>query len=182
MSGIKNKLRIQCKKRRNSYYKHSNNTLNAEAFIKSRFYKDYDSFLLYVSFGSEPDTYMIIRQALTDNKTVYLPKVNGDTMSFFNCKTIDNLQKGCFGIPEPLFSDNAYNGENAVCVVPGLAFDQNGYRLGYGKGYYDRFLSKNKDLITVGFCSGCNFSEKIPIDKNDVPVKYIFVDDKLIDI
>lgn len=63
-----------------------------------------------------------------------------------------------------------------VCLVPGLAFDRNGYRLGYGGGYYDRFLQQHPQLIRVGYCPTACFTDSLPREKTDLPVQYLITD------
>ncbi len=152
-----------------------------DAFLKSKFYKDHDTFLIYASFGSEADTFTLIKRANRDKKTVFLPKIFGDEMKFYRVTDVKSLIKGSFGVPEPV-EDEEYAGQKAVCVAPGLSFDKKGNRLGYGKGYYDKFLSKYPDIIKIGFCSGCCFFDEIPCEETDVKMDFIFADNKLIGI
>ncbi|MBQ8782883.1 MAG: 5-formyltetrahydrofolate cyclo-ligase [Clostridia bacterium] len=178
MSTIKAELRKKYKDLRSSY----NNKKSCEnSFIRSDLYKNNNVFLIYASFGSEPETFDLIQKALDDKKTVYLPRVYKDTMTFYQIFNTEELVKGSFGIKEPV-TGTVYDGSKAVCIVPGLAFDKSGNRLGYGKGYYDRFLCNNPNLIKVGFCAKCCFAEEIFTQSNDIPMNYIFVDDSIIGI
>lgn len=102
------------------------------------------SVLVYASFGSEPDTFAISERMLASGKRLYFPKsYPGGVMRFFRVNALSELQKGAFGVPEPDEGAEPYvPGPGAdVCLVPGVCFDVYGYRIGYGKGYYDRFLS-----------------------------------------
>ena len=178
MSTIKSELRKRCKTHRQN---HNRSSACEEAFFKSRFYNEYDTILTYVAFGSEAETSALIKEALKDNKAVFVPKIFGDEMEFYRVYDTDGLIKGSFGIPEPEDGE-VYSGQKAVCVAPGLAFDKNGNRLGYGRGYYDKFLSNHPSVLKIGFCSGCCFFEEIPCEKTDVKMDFIFVDDTLIGI
>ena len=124
--------------------------------ISSAAYQSTDTILTYVSTDIEVDTFMLIEQALRDNKRVAAPRCIDGTrdMDFYFIKSTDDLEKGTFGVlePDPSKCVKAYAFENALCIVPGLAFDLQGYRLGYGKGYYDRFLSAHPKLIKMGIC------------------------------
>lgn len=122
-------------------------------------YKNNNTILFYVSKSFEVDTFALIASALTEGKTVAVPRCIPKTrsMKFYCIKTLEDLEKGAFGVYEPKreickpLDDLRYG----LCIVPGLSFDTNGYRLGYGKGYYDRFLSRFGGS-TVGLCySGC---------------------------
>ena len=101
--------------------------------------------LLYLSMGSEVDTWGIFEQALAAGKEVFAPRCldKQGHMAFYRVDSREDLVAGAFGLLEP---DPArcplWQGESgALCLVPGLAFDEEGFRLGYGKGYYDRFLT-----------------------------------------
>lgn len=138
-------------------------------------YKKAKLVLCYVSTGSEVDTHKIIMQALHDDKTVAVPRCldkNGH-MEFRLIRSFNELEPSTFGLMEPIEStQNATDFSDSICILPGLAFDITGYRLGYGKGYYDRFLSRYN-----GIRIGLNYSrcvvEKLPHSKYDVPVNYI---------
>ena len=113
----------------------------------------------YVSKPSEVDTKALIEAALAAHKKVAVPLCFPETfgMKFYEIGSVDELVKGLYGVlePDPEKSRPAEAFENSICIVPGLSFDSQGYRLGYGKGYYDRFLSGFPG-ITVGLCySGC---------------------------
>lgn len=85
-------------------------------------------------------------------------------MEFYFIKSMDDLEKGTFGVLEPAPEKcvKAYAFEKALCIVPGLSFDMKGYRLGYGKGYYDRFLSAHPRLVKMGLCyCSCTCNELI---------------------
>ena len=101
--------------------------------------------LLYLSKGSEVDTWKVFARALVEGKEVYAPRcLDGEgTMGFFQVTSPQELLQGRFGLwePDPRRCAPWRRREGALCLVPGIAFDRQGYRLGYGKGYYDRFLA-----------------------------------------
>ncbi len=150
-----------------------------QTFLQSELYKNSNVILTYIPIKSEPDTLMVINDAINCKKDVFAPCVSGNTMNFYKINNINTLSKGAFSILEPK-QEIVFSGDSGICIIPGLAFDKNGGRLGYGKGYYDRFLSSHKNLITVAFCPGCNFVDSLPVEKNDIPIDYIIVDDILI--
>ncbi|HEX3016320.1 MAG TPA: 5-formyltetrahydrofolate cyclo-ligase [Caproicibacter sp.] len=138
----------------------------------------------YVSKPLEVDTSRLITEAMADGKKIAVPRCLPETleMEFFKISSLSDLEAGCYGVLEPdprkcrRIRDT--ENENAVCIVPGLSFDSQGYRLGYGKGYYDRFLADFKG-ITVGLCySGC-IRWNLPHGYYDRPVD-ILVTDKFI--
>jgi 5-formyltetrahydrofolate cyclo-ligase len=113
----------------------------------------------YVSKPIEVDTIALIEAALANRKKVAVPRCLTETyqMEFYEIGSVKDLEPGSFGVLEPVPARGRLVTEfgGGLCIVPGLSFDAQGYRLGYGKGYYDRFLS-NYGGITVGLCySGC---------------------------
>ena len=118
----------------------------------------------YFAFGSEVRTDMIVSEARKLGKLVALPRVEGDSISFYELSNGMHLVKGRFGIMEPLPQVRVKNMD--LLVVPGIAFDKRGYRLGYGKGYYDKFLSKNP-VTPVGLAYSLQIFEKLPHGKHD---------------
>lgn len=128
-------------------------------------YGNVGKLLLYLSKGSEPDTWKILDRALAEGKEVYAPRcLDGKgAMAFYRVRSQKELVPGRFGLLEPnpqeLFP--VRETADALCLVPGLSFDEEGYRLGYGKGYYDRFLTEHH-VMTVGLCYGELLLPKLP--------------------
>ena len=178
MSTIKSEFRKKCKAIR---FECEKKNACEEAFMSSSLYKENKILLIYASFGSEADTFELIKNALDSDKSVFLPRISGNEMKFYRIYDTNNLKKGTFGVMEPTEGEE-YSGQRAACIIPGLAFDKNGNRLGYGKGYYDKFLSKYPGVVKIGFCSACCFFEEIPYEETDIKMDYIFIDDVLIGI
>ena len=110
-------------------------------------YEKYENFFIYNSFGDEADTKKIISALLEMGKKVYLPRVEGENIV---AVPYGQLKMGAFGIDEP--AGQAYNGKIDVTVIPLLAVNERGYRIGYGKGFYDRFLKSVKTLkVGLGY-------------------------------
>ncbi len=107
----------------------------------------------YAAFRNEPETEMLIRALLSMGKTVALPKCgkNG-VMEFYRIKDLSDLSLGAYGILEPPEEELLQPSEAELVLVPGAAFDKNGYRIGYGGGYYDRYLPKAKSAKALGIC------------------------------
>lgn len=149
--------------------------------INSHLYKKADLILIYVSADSEVDTRFIINYALKDRKTVAVPFCSGKNMLFGKIECFDELVCGKYGI---LTVDEPYKKiisdfKNALCIVPGICFDLNGARIGYGGGFYDRFLAENK-VCTVGLCFQKCICSKIPFDEHDIKIDYILTENYLI--
>ena len=137
--------------------------------------------LCYVSTDDEVDTKKIINFSLSQNKNVYVPKViSKEKMEFYKINSLSELQKGYFGISEPDTENEKFEKGDAICIVPGLCFDKEGNRLGYGGGFYDRFL-QNKKMLKVSLAYSSFVSEKIDCDEYDVKMDYIVTQSGVLD-
>lgn len=130
-------------------------------FLKA--FSAYDSFFIYNSFGTEADTHNIIRELVKAGKKVYLPRVEGDNIT---AVPYGDTETGAFGIREPV--GQAFTGEIQVTVIPLLAVNLSGARIGYGKGYYDRYL-KNAQTLKVGLGYGFQ-QEEFEGEAHDIPL------------
>ncbi len=141
----------------------------ARIFSESDFYKNAETVLLYMSIKKEVDTRLLLQKLLSDKKAVAIPVSFSDgKMTFRYITQTTALTCGRFSVPEPPESAPEYKySEKTLCVVPGIAFDRKGYRLGYGKGYYDRYLASNR-VFTVGFCFDEVFTEELPHENTDI--------------
>ena len=181
----KKSLRIKYRAVRSSIIGRSTkNSKIAELILNSEAYKIADVIFAYWATGSEVDTYDIIDKAFSDNKKVALPKCIDDKgyMEFYYISAFSDLVDGMYGIKEPpveFLADNFT--EKSLCLVPALSFDKKGYRLGYGKGYYDRFLEKFTG-VSMGLCFEECLCESLPVDRYDKKVDYIVTNEKIYDI
>ena len=133
-----------------------------------------DRIFVYLSFRDEVDTAGIVHRALEDGKRVYAPKALGrGVMEAHRLRTLEGMELGPFGIPEPPAGEIAEGLE--LALVPGLAFSLSGWRLGYGGGYYDRFLAREKPAWTVGLAFGSQIHE-IEAEPHDVRMDALIVD------
>lgn len=152
-----------------------------QLFLESEIYKNCDKIYLYCSMGFEVDTLAILKKALCDGKKVAFPRCidTKGNMRFHYIKKDSDLILGTFGIREPSNDcEEAVFDERTVCIVPGIAFSLSGHRLGYGKGYYDRFLSGFKG-VSVGFCFEECVMENLPTDKHDMKINYLITDKRI---
>lgn len=130
----------------------------------------------YVSTDIEVDTRRVIAYCLEREIPVALP-VSGDTeLSFFYINGVSELKKGRFGIDEPPTDRPAVADENALCIVPALCADGKGLRLGYGRGYYDRFLSGFAGRSVI-ICYR-DFKMKVPAEPHDFKANFTIFDNK----
>ena len=120
---------------------------------------------LFVSLPDEPSTTNAIKQ-LSHHKRIVVPRIEGEEMEFYDIS--EGLQLGAFGIMEPIATTPVSPDEIDVMIVPGVAFTRSGYRLGRGKGFYDKYLSHNGFRAhTIGICYPCQLIEAIPTEEHD---------------
>lgn len=130
--------------------------------------------LIYISINSEVDTIKIINYFL-NTKNIAVPKIIDNDMFFCYVTNLNELTSGKYNIPEPTNENIVTDFDNAICIVPGICYDKKNYRVGYGKGYYDRFLSKNK-IKTIGLCYKECMIEKIDNDKYDYKIDEVITE------
>lgn len=135
--------------------------------------------LCYAPVRGEVDPLPIAREAWRQGKQVAFVRSNVEdgTLTFCRVDAPQELIEGAYRIPEPPESAPILSAfDDALCIVPALAFDRRGYRLGYGKGYYDRFLSDFSGR-SVGLCYSRLLCDAIPIDAHDVAVDEVFCEE-----
>ncbi|MBR2346434.1 MAG: 5-formyltetrahydrofolate cyclo-ligase [Clostridia bacterium] len=175
----KQKARLELAKIRADIYdkqKYSELLCNGIEALKE--YKDADVILLYFPTRSEPDISPLADIARRDGKKIAFPiSVTKDcTLDFRLVSSLDELETGAYGIREPRAdAKRATLSGRTLCIVPALAVDADGYRLGYGKGYYDRFLSAFKGNTVVAIHSSL-VCERLPRNDTDIPVKTIITE------
>lgn len=135
-------------------------------------------FFPFVSYGTEVDTLGIIKKLLEKGSMrLAVPRVEGRNMDFFEIISMQDLQPGYQGIPEPVTSTRVM-AEEGVMLLPGLAFDQEKNRVGYGGGFYDRYLEKcnSGQLITVAVAYDFQIVDKITAEEFDRRPQWIITD------
>lgn len=147
-----------------------------QRFISTDFYKNAKTILCFVSTNLEVDTIQLINRAIADQKTVAVPKCLNllGNMEFYMIHSLDDLEKSTFSLLEPNIkkSKKLDNFSDSICVLPGFAFDREGYRIGFGKGYYDRFLNKYNGK-KVAICYNNCIANQLPRGRYDVAADYI---------
>lgn len=125
--------------------------------------------ILYLYIAKDPELSLmpLLRWALEQKKCVGVPKVHGDTMDFYQLTELEQLSPGAFGILEPNDDCPLLQAKECICLVPGVGFDKSGNRMGYGKGYYDKYFSQYPDLIRIGISYEEQVVEHIPADAYD---------------
>jgi len=146
-------------------------------------FKKADIILSFVSCRSEVITEQILETALKLGKQVGVPRVEGNEMFFYGIDSLDELEPGYFGILEPVLKNKtALIPQNSFMLVPGLAFDVKLNRIGYGKGFYDRYFEKYKEqsFIKCGVAFELQLCEKIETDPNDRPLDMLVTERRVI--
>tara|TARA_X000000950_G_scaffold71812_1_gene89094 strand:- start:149 stop:700 length:552 start_codon:yes stop_codon:yes gene_type:complete len=165
--------------RKKKYYEVDKNFFNPLMnLIKLNFKKEHLNIALYYPSNFEVNIVKILENNFMNKKDILLPVIEeNNQMNFFPWKRKHILLVNKFGILEPFKTKIKIPN---IIVVPVLAFDRNKYRLGYGKGFYDRYLNKYltkfKNIITVGVAFSFQKHHKLPIDKHDVKLDYIITE------
>lgn len=140
--------------------------------------------LCYAGYQSEVSTAEFIRELLAEEKRVYLPRVNGEAMEFYRISKEEDLVSGYKGILEPsLQCMQMYEAEedkDTAMIMPGCAFARDGSRIGYGKGYYDRYLDKHTVKNRIAFCFSEQIAENIPTQQHDKKALFIVTEEEVI--
>ncbi|MGL4873414.1 MAG: 5-formyltetrahydrofolate cyclo-ligase [Clostridium sp.] len=139
-----------------------------ESFFDLEDYKKAKNICIYVKYGSEINTIRIIERALLEGKEVFVPRIKKDRdMDFIKINSIANLEKNKMGILEPKKEFILRVEKIELLVLPGLAFDLNGGRVGYGGGYYDKYLDKKK-VVKIALSYELQILEKVPMEEHDI--------------
>ena len=128
----------------------------------------------YLPFNQEVKTLPLLRQALADGKQVALPKCYGKEMRFVLMNDLNRVQAGSLGAPEPVDDFPLADDPYALVLVPGLAFDGSGHRMGYGGGFYDRFLTAEPDHPTIALCFDFQMVSHLKTESHDISVDTVF--------
>ncbi len=146
---------------------------------KIRVFKNAKKIGVYYPIGSEILTQDIIQELLSNGKYVFLPRVSGEQMNFKKISDFSSLEKGSFDIMEPKIECETENNLDVI-LVPTVGITAKGVRLGYGHGFYDRFLAEHK-TITVSLTLEKQVVKNIPKSDHDIPIDWIVTEDKIIE-
>lgn len=141
-----------------------------EKFVASEAYRCAKTIYGYLPYNQEVRTIAMLEQALRDGKRVAVPKCYGDEMRFIHMDDLSKVEKGYAGIPEPIADGPVADDETALVLMPGLAFDPQGHRIGYGGGFYDRFLAKEPNHPTLALCYDFQILPHLDTEEFDIPV------------
>ena len=145
----------------------------AELFYASEAYKNAKTIYGYLPYNQEVRTVPMLEQALRDGKRVAVPKCYGDEMKFIFMDDLSKVEKGYANIPEPIADEPVADDTAALVLMPGLAFDPQGHRCGYGGGFYDKFLAAEPEHPTLALCYEFQMLPHLETEEHDIPVDYV---------
>lgn len=144
--------------------------------LKNKIVQKCNLILIYISMKDEVDTLNLIKYFLNDkNKQVAVPKIDGNEMNFYLINSLDECTVLNYGILEPRTNEIVDDFSKAVSITPGICFSKDLYRIGYGKGYYDKFYSKHK-VFSIGLCYQECLLDNLPYDIFDKPCDLVITD------
>lgn len=148
-------------------------------FIVTEVFRQADTLALYSPVNNEVATEQLFSVARNATKRVCYPRVVGESLEFIAVESLADLVPGAFGVSEPTAGEVVKDID--VVVVPGAAFDRNGFRLGYGKGFYDRQLAGMQPrIVSVGLCYEFQLCDSLPVEAHDQPLDYVATEARFI--
>ena len=144
-----------------------------ELFAQTEAYKNAKTIYGYMPYNQEVRTIPIVERAIRDGKRVAVPKVYGDVMKFIYLDDLTQVEKSDMGIPEPVADEPVAEDQTALVLMPGLAFDKEGHRIGYGGGFYDKFLMAEPKHPTVALCYEFQMYAHLDTEEFDIPVDLV---------
>lgn len=141
-----------------------------EKFAASELYKKARTIYGYLPYNQEVRTVPMLQRALDEGKRVAVPKCYGDEMRFIYLDDLSQVESGYCGIPEPIADGPVADDPTALVLMPGLAFTERGERMGYGGGFYDKFLAAEPNHPTLALCYDFQMVDFIPTEAYDIPV------------
>ena len=139
-----------------------------EKVVTHPFFLNSGAIYCYVDYRNEVCTRVIIETAWEQGKKVAVPKIIGDEMEFHYIQSFEDLEEGYKGIPEPRKECLANDAENVLVIMPGAAFDVTCNRIGYGKGYYDKYLHAHANYKTLALAFELQMVKHIPAEEYDI--------------
>ena len=141
-----------------------------ELFAACEYYRNAKTIYFYLPYNQEVRTVPMLEQALRDGKKVAVPKCYGSEMEFIYLDDLTKVEKGYSNIPEPIEDGPIARDKSALVLMPGLAFDPQGHRIGYGGGFYDKYLSAEPGHPTLALCYEFQMLPHLETEVHDIPV------------
>lgn len=173
---LKKNLRQDMKARRNALTEKEKSDASDRCLSKLKELPEFmnsDWIYAYIACRNELETADIIAWCLDHGKRVAVPKVHGEIMHFYEIHSLADCVPGAFGILEPVGEEKNRITEPGFMLVPGLAFDKKGNRLGYGGGFYDKYLASHGGIITAALGYQFQIVEEVPAEIHDKKMDYL---------
>ena len=154
---------------------------NQRLFERARKQKEFyeaDEIYLYASYCHEAETMELAKMWLKEGKRLAFPKGEGQEIYFYWVDSLDDLECGYRGILEPRKGCKRAENVFAPVLVPGVAFDWQGGRIGYGGGYYDRFFEREREHKKIGYAFSFQVYEKVPLQEHDIKMDLLVTEDR----
>lgn len=165
----KEEIRKEIKEKRSKLSKefiNENSKTISEILFSMDKYKMAKIIFIYMNMEFEVSTREVITNALKNGKKIAIPKIINDEMEFYYINSLEEVEVGYYGIEEPT-GDKVAKDENALMIMPGVAFDTNRHRIGYGKGFYDKYLAKNNIENKIALAFEFQIIDNIPFENYD---------------
>ncbi len=180
----KKEIRTEVKRRRSEAdpeLLHTASMRILESFTGLEAYQKSETLLAYVDAKREVETRLLMQQAWKDGKKVAAPRVDGDgIMHYYYLNGLEDLEPGSFGIMEPKKECPLCKTEEGLLLMPGVAFDEKCHRVGYGGGYYDRYLEKHPGLIHIALAFEFQVFDSVPFEFHDILPEMIVTDARIL--
>ncbi len=132
--------------------------------------------LCFYPLDKEVNLLGLYEKLLSKGHNLFFPVSGEEEIDFYKIDNLNDFEKGKFNVYEPIGRENKFLDKEAIVICPGLAFDRKNNRIGYGKGYYDRFLKKHQKATPIGVCFGFQMVEELNVSFWDVPMEMIVTD------
>lgn len=180
----KKEIRAEVKKHRREATAeqiHGNSESICNTFLRLPEYKEAEYVFVYVDCKNEVETKKVIEQCWKDGKTIAVPKVFGKVMKFYAITSFDDLEEGYFGIREPKHECLQETvREDGLMILPGVAFDEERHRVGYGGGFYDKYLEEHPDMKKIAFAFEFQMFDRVPFEVFDRQPEKIITEKRII--
>lgn len=176
------KLLLNKRKNLSEISRASNSLKVLNKLFSLEIYKKSQHIALYHPINSEVDTYNIFQRSMLDGKKIYFPKITSSLIHFYNVQNLEELEKGYKGILEPKTQINRLSKDSLdLILLPGLGFDKLGNRLGYGGGFYDKYLEELPRYKSIALAFDFQILDYLPTSKWDVKVGRIITESKVVE-
>ena len=172
---IKNKKKQLTEKEIDSF-----SNIITDKFLSLEEYIKCNTIFTYINFNQEVKTNLLIESAWKDKKKVAIPKVVTDKIDFYLLENWNRLEQGFYSIMEPISNILVKPNNNSIVILPGLAFDNQKNRIGYGGGYYDKYLSQYPNILKIALCYDFQIIDSIPTNQFDIKADIIITNNRII--